>query len=316
MSGYSNYLGSKKCCTNNLLKTVTWPQGLKGEQGPIGQSGYQGVTGAQGIRGATGACCIGPTGAQWLRGATGAQGYNGFQGNTGSQGVTGTQGAQGITGPQGATGSSNPNATAITITDTNTNATFYPTFVGGSIGFQPLYADITTTPLTYNPGTGFLTTRYLYNQVYYFAQKTYSPTQTYGTTLLGNTLTLGTAGSGSGLPAMLTSATSIVLPVGLAGWYRATGNWVVPSTQTNLSQYFMSIINTNTVFNILVTTADYYYTNGGSGFGAVQGGGCITGVFNCNSAASDAVILQLINPSVTMSVSSVSLTVEFIGGNI
>ncbi len=47
-------------------------------------------------------------------------------------------------------------STAISITDTNTNATFYPTFVSGSGTSQTLRADITTTPLSYIPSTGSL----------------------------------------------------------------------------------------------------------------------------------------------------------------
>lgn len=41
----------------------------------------------------------------------------------------------------------NPN-----VVDTNTNAIFYPTFVAGS-GVQPVLADITSSPFTYNPST-------------------------------------------------------------------------------------------------------------------------------------------------------------------
>jgi hypothetical protein len=40
-----------------------------------------------------------------------------------------------------------------TITDTNTNATYYPTFVAGS-GVQPLLADISTGPISLNPSNG------------------------------------------------------------------------------------------------------------------------------------------------------------------
>jgi hypothetical protein len=81
MSSQSSYLGSKKCCANNLAKTVTGPQGPDGSQGPIGAFGYQGFTGSQGPTGAQGACCRGPQGFQ------------------GAQGATGPQGAQGATGP-------------------------------------------------------------------------------------------------------------------------------------------------------------------------------------------------------------------------
>ena len=68
-------------------------------------------------------------------------------------GVTGPQGATGPVGPTGPTGPSNPNATNINITDTNTNATYYPTFVAGS-GTQSLLADITTSAISLNPSTG------------------------------------------------------------------------------------------------------------------------------------------------------------------
>ena len=77
MSSYSNYLNARQCCSNNLSKTVTGPQGAQGSQGPIGPSGYQGATGVTGPQGAQGACCRGPQGYQ------GAQG-NGLNGFTGS----------------------------------------------------------------------------------------------------------------------------------------------------------------------------------------------------------------------------------------
>ena len=46
-----------------------------------------------------------------------------------------------------------PTPTNINITDDNTNAVFYPTFVSGT-GAQPLLADTTTTPFSINPNTG------------------------------------------------------------------------------------------------------------------------------------------------------------------
>ena len=57
MSNYNDYLGARRCCYNNLSKTVVGPQGSQGYQGPIGFRGYQGATGNQGatgIQGATG----------------------------------------------------------------------------------------------------------------------------------------------------------------------------------------------------------------------------------------------------------------------
>jgi hypothetical protein len=46
--------------------------------------------------------------------------------------------------------------TSSTITDTNTDATYYPVFVAAA-GSQPLLADIATTPFSINPNTGNLT---------------------------------------------------------------------------------------------------------------------------------------------------------------
>ena len=47
-------------------------------------------------------------------------------------------------------------ATNIAITNTETNADFYPTFVSASGSGQTLKADITTTPFSFNPSTGRL----------------------------------------------------------------------------------------------------------------------------------------------------------------
>jgi hypothetical protein len=47
-------------------------------------------------------------------------------------------------------------APTISITDTNTNSTYYPTFVDASGSNVILRADISSTPLTYNPSTGSL----------------------------------------------------------------------------------------------------------------------------------------------------------------
>ena len=50
------------------------------------------------------------------------------------------------------------NATNVAITDDNTNATFYPVFVSNNTGNLPLKVDKTTTPFSYVPSTGMLTT--------------------------------------------------------------------------------------------------------------------------------------------------------------
>ena len=83
MSSYSNYLGSKKCCSNNLAKTVVGPVGPQGAQGAIGMYGQQGATGTQGTRGSTGPCCRGPPGVTGTPGVTGAQGADGAAGGNG-----------------------------------------------------------------------------------------------------------------------------------------------------------------------------------------------------------------------------------------
>lgn len=83
MSSYSNYLGSKKCCANNLYQNSKGPQGEKGDKGPIGPFGHQGFTGPQGLRGVTGACCRGPPGVTGHPGITGAQGSDGAAGGVG-----------------------------------------------------------------------------------------------------------------------------------------------------------------------------------------------------------------------------------------
>jgi hypothetical protein len=49
-------------------------------------------------------------------------------------------------------------SSTVTITDTSSNSTFYPTFVSGSGAGQTLRADITSNPFTFNPSTGTLTT--------------------------------------------------------------------------------------------------------------------------------------------------------------
>ena len=81
----------------------------------------------------------------YLVGGTGIGIFGG--GGTGPTGPTGTGGGGGgITGPTGASGPA-------FITDSNTNATFFPVFVAGT-GNQPLLADITTTPISLNPSNG------------------------------------------------------------------------------------------------------------------------------------------------------------------
>ena len=127
MFTHSNYLGAKKCCANNLAKTVEGPQGPQGAQGSIGPYGYQGEIGPQGLQGATG--------AQGLQGATGPQG---FQGATGAQGLQGATGAQ---GPPGTfTGSINSMIGGFVQNIKNNQITYFASYVASIIG---LTADAT-----------------------------------------------------------------------------------------------------------------------------------------------------------------------------
>jgi hypothetical protein len=70
-----------------------------------------------------------------------------------SASAVGTSGQILSAGTGGQTLWTNAPATNPTITDTNTNATYYPTFVAGS-GTQPLLADISTGPISLNPSNG------------------------------------------------------------------------------------------------------------------------------------------------------------------
>ena len=118
--------------------------GAQGKQGPTGVQGKQGPTGATGAPGGTGAQGKqGPTGAPGGTGAQGPQGPQGKQGPTGATGAPGGTGPQGPQGKQGPTGAANPNATAISITDTTPTSatTYYPVYSTGKNGTQTLRAN-------------------------------------------------------------------------------------------------------------------------------------------------------------------------------
>jgi hypothetical protein len=133
-------------------------QGFTGNTGPTGLQGFTGNTGPTGLQGFTGN--TGPTGLQGFTGNTGPTGLQGFTGNTGPTGLQGFTGNTGPTGLQGFTGNTGPtgptNTSTITITDTSNNVVYYPTFVSGSGAGQTLRADITTSPLSYNPSSAVL----------------------------------------------------------------------------------------------------------------------------------------------------------------
>jgi len=76
--------------------------------------------------------------------------------NMGTQSLRDSAGSNGTAGQvltAGASGSQTLWTAGGTVTDTNTNATYYPTFVAGS-GTQALLADIATGPFSINPNNG------------------------------------------------------------------------------------------------------------------------------------------------------------------
>jgi hypothetical protein len=86
-----------------------------------------------------------------------------------------------------ATGGGNP-----TITDTNTNATYYPVFVAGS-GVQPLLADITTTTTSINPSNG----NFSVVDTLKLTQDTVSIGKSAGIVQAGNTVAIGASAGGN-----------------------------------------------------------------------------------------------------------------------
>ena len=122
------------------------------------------------VSGATGSVTITNTGVLSVNGQTGDVTVT-----SGSSGVTGISAGDGISisGPtgnvvitntgvlsiNGSTGAvTNVNAATVTITNINTNATYYPLFSTGT-GATALYGDFVTVPLTYNPSTGSFQSR-------------------------------------------------------------------------------------------------------------------------------------------------------------
>jgi len=183
VTGPTGYTGPQSTVTGPTgytgpQSTVTGPTGYTGSTGLKGETGYTGpqstVTGPTGytgpqstVTGPTGytgpqSTVTGPTGYTGPQSTvTGPTGYTGLTGPTGPQstvtGPTGYTGPQStVTGPTGPAGSSN--AATIDVTDTNTLATFFPTFVSGTGSNQTLRVDATTSPLSYNPNSATLST--------------------------------------------------------------------------------------------------------------------------------------------------------------
>jgi hypothetical protein len=117
----------------------------------------------------------------------------------------------------------NPVASTIDITNTETNADFYPTFVSASGAGQTLRADITTTPFSFNPSTGRL-------------QRTSTTSATNIPLII----------SSSNSPASkvsqidLNSGSNVIAPVGTFGSYIDSQNdtKLILSTDTDLRRYY------------------------------------------------------------------------------
>ena len=114
------------------------------------------------------------------------------------------------------------NAGTINITDTNANATYYPTFVSSDGTSQTVNIDKTTTPLTYNPATATLTAT------------------TFNGALVGNADTSTTTtniagGTGGSVPYQSASGTTALLANGTVGQVLTSSGttlapiWTTPS---------------------------------------------------------------------------------------
>jgi hypothetical protein len=233
-----------------------------GSTGPTGSSstvtGYTGPTGSgsvvTGPTGQTGSGSVvtGPTGqtgsASIVTGPTGQTGSSSIvTGPTGSPSiVTGPTGSPSIvTGPTGSpsivtgpTGASNPNATSITVTDTTTNATFYPTFVSSAGATRSLLADVTSNPLTYNPSTGAMTATTFIGNLTGTAD-----TATRATNLAG--------GLGGQIPYQSAVDTTALLANGTAGQVlTSAGTTLAPTWTTPTSSVQTAIIRETKAANV------------------------------------------------------------------
>ena len=126
-------------------------------------------------------------------------------------------------------------ATAISVTDTNTNSLFYPTFVSASGINQTLRADITTTPFSYNPSNSTLTAT------------------TFTGSLNGNatTATNISGGAGGSIPYQSAVNTTALLANGTAGQVLTSQGttlapiWTTPSIGNQVTATLSGIVNPN-----------------------------------------------------------------------
>ena len=153
---------------------------------------------------------------------------------------TANQGSTGPIGPTGATGPTGPSALSIALT--NTNLTFYPTFVGSTGLGQTGYID---ADLTYNPSTNTLTAT------------NFNGNATSATNIFG--------GTGGQIPYQSAASTTAFLSNGTTGQYlvsnggAAAPSWTTPtvtkgnfqfddmwgSGSTNNGQFGMTVVGTH-----------------------------------------------------------------------
>jgi collagen type VII alpha len=189
-----------------------------------------------------------------------------YQSGTGSTSLL-TNGSAGTVLTSGGVGGiptwTTPASSTITVTDTNTAGTYYPTFVSGTGANQILRADATTTPFTYNPNTGVLTATNFSGSLNGNAN-----TATTSTNIAGGVIGNVPYQTGAGATALLTNGlTGTVLTSGGVG---AIPTWSAPSgattvnvtdTNTNATYYptFVSAAGTNQILYTDIATSALLY---------------------------------------------------------
>jgi hypothetical protein len=175
-----------------------------------------------------------------------------FADTTGATGATGQVLTSTNTGVQWAAA----NATGISVTDNNTSSTFYPTFVSTTGVGQTLYADTSTTPMSYVPNTNTLTVANLTGNASTATTATNANNVAITSTSNGTYyFPLVTATSGN-LPESASSAVSVVLTTGAsnvtAGTFTGSlsGNATTASTAAVATQVTATNTTTNATFYV------------------------------------------------------------------
>lgn len=119
-------------------------------------------------------------------------------------------------------------ASNVVIASDNTSGTYYIPFSKLSAGTNPLYVDDTTSPLTYNPSTGIMTSLY-------FSGDTIRPTTQNVATYTGSTLTISGASNGQNVSYRNSS-------IVITGGSNNLNNLTITNT-INAGQYNIGILN-------------------------------------------------------------------------